>query len=198
MSGVKLTISISDGGLGAALQRAIVQADDLSEPLRAAGSVLTDNIDRRFATGKGPGGIPWPPSGRAKFEARPGGFTKAGKRGKTKAAIGKIGPNQSRTLVRTGALRDSITDSVGRNQVEVGVQNPAPGGAQVYAAVHQFGATITAKNKPFLAFVGADGAMVFTKQVTIPARPYVGFDDQDVADLTDLFTESMRLAFDGD
>jgi len=48
----------------------------------------------------------------------------------------------------------------------------AGGAASKYAAVHQFGATIEAKNHPFLHFkVG--GRWVKTKSVTIPARPYL-------------------------
>ena len=42
----------------------------------------------------------------------------------------------------------------------------------IYAAIHEFGGTITAKNKPFLVFK-VDDQWVRVKSVTIPARPYL-------------------------
>jgi HK97 gp10 family phage protein len=43
----------------------------------------------------------------------------------------------------------------------------------VYAKIHEFGGVIKARNKPFLAFQVDGGDWVFTKSVTIPARPYM-------------------------
>lgn len=42
----------------------------------------------------------------------------------------------------------------------------------IYAKIHEFGGVITPKNGPFLAFQ-IDGKWIFTKKVTIPARPYL-------------------------
>ena len=41
-----------------------------------------------------------------------------------------------------------------------------------YAAIHQFGGTVKAKNKPYLVFKVGDGFRR-VKQVNIPARPYL-------------------------
>ena len=41
-----------------------------------------------------------------------------------------------------------------------------------YAAIHQFGGTVKAKNKPYLVFKVGDGFRR-VKQVKIPARPYL-------------------------
>ena len=51
----------------------------------------------------------------------------------------------------------------------------------IYAAIQEFGGTITPKNGPFLVFM-IDGELVFARQVTIPARPYMrpGFDESRV------------------
>ena len=43
----------------------------------------------------------------------------------------------------------------------------------IYAKIHEFGGIIKARNKPFLAFQVDGGEWVFTKSVTIPARPYM-------------------------
>ena len=70
------------------------------------------------------------------------------------------------TLYNTGALHDSIDYRADLNSITVG--SPL-----IYAAIHQFGGIIKPKNGKALAFsVGGDS--VFAKQVTIPARPYMG------------------------
>ena len=44
----------------------------------------------------------------------------------------------------------------------------------VYARIHEFGGVIFPRRAPFLVFRGREGNLVFTKKVTIPARPYIG------------------------
>lgn len=200
MSGVRLEIRIDDGGLGRAMRRAIERAEDLKPILEeSATTVIEANIQDRFDRGRGPGGIPWPPSGRVRHEARPGGINKDGTRGKSKKALNKIGPNHGgKTLVDKGHLRSSIDHATRETEVEVGVATPARGDAERYAAIHQFGGTITPKKEGgALVFTGADGQLVFASSVTIPARPYIGFDDQDVADLEALWTDAVKETFDG-
>lgn len=75
------------------------------------------------------------------------------------------------TLVESGRLRASITHRPGPNAVEVGTNVR-------YAGTHQFGATIAAKTAKALRFrIGA--AWVTKRQVTIPARPFLGLDAAD-------------------
>jgi len=75
------------------------------------------------------------------------------------------------TLVDTARLRDSITYEPGPRSVRVGTN-------VIYAAIHQFGGTIAAKNPSGrLAFHLADGSLVRPREVTIPARPFLGIDD---------------------
>lgn len=70
------------------------------------------------------------------------------------------------TLTESARLRTSITHRVGNRSVEIGTN-------VVYAAVHQLGATIRAKHAKALRFkVG--GRFATVKQVTIPARPFLG------------------------
>jgi phage gpG-like protein len=49
----------------------------------------------------------------------------------------------------------------------------------IYGPVHQFGATIQAKHAAYLRFV-VGGKWVSKKEVTIPARPFLGIEDRQV------------------
>ena len=78
-------------------------------------------------------------------------------------------------------LQRSITFQVSGAAVSVGSN-------RIYAAVHQFGAVITAKNAPALAFRlgfatgkrgGMQAAFVHVQSVRIPQRPYLGFGPND-------------------
>jgi phage virion morphogenesis protein len=73
-------------------------------------------------------------------------------------------------LVGEGTLRDSIT-----SEVQGGGWSVLVGATMEYAAVHQFGAVIKPKSSPYL-FVPGYGKL---KQVTIPARPYLGVSADD-------------------
>lgn len=50
----------------------------------------------------------------------------------------------------------------------------------VYARIQEYGGTITARHAPYLVFQLPNGDWVRTRQVTIPARPYMrpAFDTQ--------------------
>lgn len=97
---------------------------------------------------------------------------------------------QDNDLIDTGTLLRSIHSEVvesGRERVTVAV-----GTNLEYAAVHEFGATITPKRAQFLHFT-VNGEEVFTKSVTIPARPYLrpAFDSQQRAAIED-FKAALR------
>ena len=68
---------------------------------------------------------------------------------------------------RTGALGRSIS---------VIIQSPTRavvGPTMIYGAIHEFGGTIHAKNKPYLVFQYPKGSWHSVKSVTIPPRPYM-------------------------
>lgn len=83
---------------------------------------------------------------------------------------------QGQPLRDTGRLRNSITSLPDQSGVTVGTN-------LIYAAVHQFGATIKPK-KPGgrLVFEGPNGT-IFAKQVTIPARPFMPLTPDGATDL---------------
>lgn len=88
------------------------------------------------------------------------------------------------TLYNTGRLHDSIDYRSDLNSVQVG--SPL-----IYAAIHQFGGVIKPKNGKALAFQ-AGGEAVFAKQVTIPARPYLGVSADNAAEIETVITEFME------
>ena len=64
-----------------------------------------------------------------------------------------------------------------------------------YARIHQLGGTIRPKKGKFLKFRGLDGEDVFVKEVTIPARPYLGISDDDREEIMDTMTDFLEGAF---
>lgn len=90
-------------------------------------------------------------------------------------------------LVKSGRLRDSITHAVTGDSVTVGTN-------LLYAATHQFGATIKPKNAKALAFT-VGGKFVMAKTVQIPARPFLGISDQDVDLVEGVIDDRLAAAF---
>lgn len=91
------------------------------------------------------------------------------------------------TLRDTGRLMNSITHSVGSDFVEYGTN-------VAYAMPLHFGAEIRAVNAPYLKFKIA-GRWANVKEVTLPARPFIGLsteDEQLVVDIIETFLSSER------
>ena len=141
----------------------------------AIGVALVEEVNKRFESGREPFGAAWQPLLPAY------------------AAI-KRGPG---ILRESRMLQRSITFRVSGSTVTVGSN-------RVYAAVHQFGATITAKNAPALAFQlgfrtgkrgGIQKAFVHVQKVTIPARPYLGFGPNDQRAVMEVLNGFVHRAF---
>ncbi|MFW5499592.1 MULTISPECIES: phage virion morphogenesis protein [unclassified Maridesulfovibrio] len=92
-------------------------------------------------------------------------------------------------LLRDRHLQDSITYEAKSDRVDVGSN-------MIYAAVHQFGAIIKPKNAKALCFQAGEG-MVVVKQVEVPARPYLGMDDDDEQDIDQITEEFLSYALEG-
>lgn len=87
------------------------------------------------------------------------------------------------TLVNTRHFEESFTYRVTVNRVDVGTNWP-------FAAVHQEGRIIRAKNAKALRFkIG--GRWVIKKQVKIPARPVVGLNANDQTEIRDIVAEAI-------
>jgi phage virion morphogenesis protein len=90
-----------------------------------------------------------------------------------------------RTLTKDGHLSGSTSANHGKDFAEWGMN-------RVYAAIHQFGGVIRPRSGGSLRFRLANGAFVFAKSVTIPARPSLGVNDDDADDILDVLERRIR------
>lgn len=91
------------------------------------------------------------------------------------------------TLVQKARLLRSITHSADNNGTSWGTN-------VIYAGVHQFGAVIKAKSAGALRFRMPGGGFVTVKQVTIPARPFLGVNAEDGREMLALANDAVDLA----
>lgn len=193
----ELKIAIDDAPVLEALERLRISmpGGDMTKPMRSIGRALKTGAQLRFRTMQGPDGATWPTSRRAEQDG-------------------------GQTLSLTRRLRNSITFLATRDKVVVGTNVK-------YAAIHQFGGVIRAKNGPFLAipitgaarqagsprnmpdlhvaqtlkgqFFLADGKGVtqflLRRQVTIPARPYLGASASDLAEILRLLQGHYQAVY---
>lgn len=92
-----------------------------------------------------------------------------------------------RTLTKGGHLGDSITSRSSKDVAEWGSN-------RIYAAIQHFGGTIKPKGGGTLRFRLASGAFVSTKEVTLPARGFIGVNDENAADILDLIQRRIEGA----
>lgn len=116
------------------------------------GASIKSLVNLGFKFGRDPWGNPWAP---VKFRTR----------------NGKLVPGPYQPLRDTGRMQRSIFSIADTSGVTVGLNIKSKDGKSI-GAVHQFGATITAKKGPFLVFDGPNG-LIRTHSVTIPARPFL-------------------------
>lgn len=89
------------------------------------------------------------------------------------------------TLILKSYLRDSITDRPPEaNAVEWGSN-------RVYAGVHQDGATIEPKAPGGRLRFQIAGKWVFARKVTIPPRPYLGVNAEDMAEFAEIALDHL-------
>jgi phage virion morphogenesis protein len=90
-----------------------------------------------------------------------------------------------RTLTDSARLAQSVTHAADNAGVEVGTD-------VAYARTHQFGAVIRARNADRLAF-RLPGGLGFRRpeEVTIPARPFLGVDEDDETEIHAIWGEIL-------
>jgi phage virion morphogenesis protein len=149
------------------LDAVLKQTDDKKGLFDAIGAALVTSTAYRFEEGVGPDGYPWKTSFRVK---RRGG----------------------KTLIDSGRMLNSITHNATAEMVEVGTN-------VIYAAIHQLGGTIEAKGgkDAYLTFKLADGTFRRTKSVAIPARPFLGLDDDDNKEIVAIADEWLARTLAG-
>lgn len=168
MSAVSLEYQIQDARIRAALG-AFLRLSENPEPIMRGIAAIGENSTReRFATETAPDGTKWEKSLRAKLTG-------------------------GKTLTMDGHLGDSVTGRHDARTAEWGVN-------RIYGAIHQFGGVIKAKTAKGLRFWLPVGSglqqMVVVKQVTMPARPYLGVSADDETDILDMIEAKIRGALD--
>lgn len=181
MSGAEITITVDDASTAAILGQLMALMDDMTPVMDEIGGHLVASTQMRFEDGKGPGGVAWKPSLRAL-------------------------KSKGQTLVESGRLKASIAHEAGPKSVTVGTNVH-------YAAIHQFGGEIQqyaySRKVRFRTFEETDADGVIRKRtlfalkkakkgvtekavefgarvIKMPARPFLGFDEDDRAAVTDI------------
>ena len=95
--------------------------------------------------------------------------------------------DKGETMIASGALRNMLSHQFDDDGFVYGSQ-------RVYSALLHFGGTVRPKTAKALAFT-LNGKKIFAKSVTIPARPYVGFDAEDVANFTKILRRHISRSF---
>jgi phage gpG-like protein len=170
MSGALMRVELVDQDIAlASLGDLIARTGNPTPLFENIGLSLVTSTQRRFDTGVGVDGSPWPPSLR-------------------------VIAHGGKTLVLSARLYRSITFTASATGVEIGTN-------VIYAAIHQFGGDInqdarkqtvhfkTNKRTGQTRFSKAKGSTSH-KEVTIgarvihmPARPFIGLDDDDDAEI---------------
>jgi len=121
-----------------------------------------------------------------------------------------------RTLTQDGHLAASISSRSGRDWAEWGANRiyaaihqfggvirarnakalrfALAGGGFATAAIHQFGGVIRARNAKALRFALAGGGFATVQSVKIPARPFLGLSTDDVADIVHIIETRLAAA----
>lgn len=197
MAGYRIDVNINTPDVAAAMRRLVAAASNLSPAWDRIGVELVTGVQQRFASSTDPQGRPW-------AALAPATIKQKAKSGKTK------------TLIQDGHLMASIHfRQVAGEGVDVGSDRP-------YAAIHQFGGSITrhahsqpvlrhfdhqaGEFSPFFAWTkkpkGATPAkkanvMTYAEvgehQITIPARPFLGLDDQDHAMVLNVLSAHLSV-----
>lgn len=168
----KTGVSLNWGGLDKCVDKAVKQLADHRPILKEVGEAMVSSTMQRFEEGKGPDGTPWEPSARAwqqglGHSARKATAKRKGRR--FKADSGSFG----KTLVDTARLRNSISAAVTADDVLWGTN-------LVYARIHQKGGKAGRGHK-----------------TTLPARPYLGLNDEDLEEIAGIIADFIEDPFKG-
>lgn len=166
MTGARITVEFQATPIRGYLDRlrfTLSRPEELTEPI---GIRLRDNTQDRFAAERAPDGTPWERLNPAYAEIKRGpGILR--------------GPNWSRS-----GMAGMITYEAAGWEVAVGSN-------KVYAAIHQFGGTIRPKRRGGLLTLRTPEGAVWgvAREVTIPARPYLGLSAEDERDVLDIIED---------
>ncbi len=192
---MRITIDVNDEEVRRGLTRLRVVADDMTPAMRVIAEHLEAGVERRFRTKTGPGGQLWDDLSDV---------TKARRKKKGRVPIQK--------LVSSGKLRDSFHADYDSNRAVVGT------GVE-YASTHQYGAergefgsfsvvaqTVQGRRRQvrrgesakLAGTLGTEPARTQGRPIPwgdIPARPFLGFDDKDRSNVSDVIMDHLERSF---
>jgi phage virion morphogenesis protein len=171
MTGAAWEVTFDDAAILGALDRLELGLGEDGPLLRQIGEYGVASTQRRFQSETAPDGIPWAALNPAYASLKGGGYN---------------------ILTLSGTLQRSMNFRTGASVVRWG-------SPMIYAAVHQFGATIVPKNARALYFkLGLGGVREMVVQsVTVPARPYLGISAEDAEEIIALTTDFMARLITG-
>lgn len=162
---ISITTEVHDKAVLRAFGKLAGAMGDTTPVMAAIGTGIVSSTHRRFVSQTDPDGDAW----------------------------AALNPEYARTkrntriLTESGRLRDSINARPGRDEVRVGTNT-------IYAAAHQFGATIKPKTASHLAFRLGD-RLIKAKSVTLPARPFLGISAEDRTMIAEVVMGFLRRVF---
>lgn len=159
-------------GLDKLAGRALDRLGRTDEVMAALGELVVSQTMRNFQLEQAPDGTKWKKSRRAMGSSDKTAGVQRDARGRFIKGSGKKSKGKSggKTLQDTGTLRSSITYKVATGGMEVFI-----GSNLQYAAVHQFG--------------GKAGRNLST---TIPARPYIGLNQEIEDEAREIMKEFIK------
>lgn len=185
MTGVSIQLDLSTEVLAAALKKLAGASADMTPAMQQVGSFMETETLLRFEREQAPDGSKWPPSLRAK---RTGG----------------------QTLTDTARLRQSIVSEATATTAAVGTN-------LVYAAIHQMGGTIEREARQQTIYHHYDkragelsrrfvtkgksnfarDVQVKAHKIKIPARPFLGANEQSETGIAEILTDYLAAAAGG-
>ena len=161
-----VAVKVNDGEVRTSLGKAGKRAS-LPAVHAVAGEVMRGSIKDTFRD-KGFPANSWrrlrSPTIAAQF-TRGGRRTTTPQRGRESAAFGRFRAGK-KTLTDSGRLQNSITYKRSGRSLVIGTN-------LIYARIQQLGGVIKAKPGKVLRIPLGDGRVIFRKQVSIPARPFL-------------------------
>jgi phage gpG-like protein len=162
------------------------KAEDLRPVLEFIGMRMVESTKRRFDTLVGPDGERWAPNADSTMERYLNRLSGSYKKDGTLSAKGQRRKASKKPLTgETGALRTTIHSAVvGKDTVRISSTLPYARVQQEGAKQGQFGRGSFATRKGTFPIPWGD----------IPARPFLGFSDQDQADIIDILRSHFKPA----
>jgi phage virion morphogenesis protein len=169
-----IQVDIDDSAFRRAIARLQEQAINLQPVMEDVGAYLERSTDQRFRAETAPDGSRWHPL----------------------APATRVTKKNSKILNETGQMRASLSYAATATSVTVGFSD-------IKAVWHQFGTrpyVIKPKSRKKLKFAGSDGKPVFARTVNhpgLPARPMLGVNEDDEAEILEIIAEAFEAAWNG-